>query len=179
MRGVSTRCGLVLLDFTRGSECSIGHIRSSRRHQIATAPKRLPGGTTSASFVRGITTNPRGKWRAHTLHARTCRRPSVSCAVNYVHKFQIKKKKIEKKNRPHVNGCSRDSEPPQREPGGKRQRTSSGPERGQRALSVCLTRTDELDDSGVDIQQRRTRRTEKIYRKGGISNVNLVFLLSF
>lgn len=97
VRGVSTRCGLVLLVFTRGTECSIGHIRSSRRHQIATAPKRLPGGTTSASFVRGITTNPRGKWRAHTLHARTCRRPSVSCAVNYVHKFQLKKRKKEKK----------------------------------------------------------------------------------
>lgn len=28
--------------------------------------------------------------RTHTLHARTCRRPSVSCAVNYVHKFHIK-----------------------------------------------------------------------------------------
>lgn len=94
MRCVWTRCGFTLQDFTRGTECSIGHIRSSRRHQIATAPKRLPRGTTSASFVPGITTNPRGKWhngaRARTLHARTCRRPSVSCAVNYVHKFHIK-----------------------------------------------------------------------------------------
>lgn len=116
--------------------------------------------------------------RAHThSHARTCRRPSVSCVVNYVHKFHVK-------FRPHVNGCSRISEPPKRADSGRTGRKATANivwnrTRTASARRLCLARTDGLDDSGVDIQQHRKRRTKKIYRKGGNLNGILVCFFFF
>lgn len=78
-------------------------IRSSRLHRIATAPQRLPGGTTGASLVRRITTNPPGgKWHNGARALSYTRKPAEGrrcrALVNYVHQFHVKKKK--KKNSP-------------------------------------------------------------------------------
>lgn len=102
---------MLLQAFTRRSERSIGHTRSSLNNRSPPPPSGCPV-EPPALLGEPPRQVAQRRARAHTLHARTCRRPSVSCAVNYVHKFHTK-------IRPHVNGCSRNSEPPQQAESGR------------------------------------------------------------